>query len=215
VEAWADDSALSGIQPLQADNTIEGGDMSEMCKRSFLGAIMLALLATAFPAVAAEKTEDQLIAELASPVETKVTDALQKLEKKYPTSTKALPKMKELLKDPRVKVRRKAARVLGVLHAEVDQENIKDICELLKGSDPKEVMDGLIALRGLKAEAVVPEILPYLQHANAYVIRDACRTLAVLGKKDVIPAIEPLLNHSDPKVRKDAQDALYTLRSKS
>src|SRR6266498_1175783 len=182
-----------------------------MCKQSFLRALTLALLTISFSVFGADKTEDRVIAELASPSETKVIDALMTLEKKYPTSTQAFPTIKKLLKDPRQKVRRKAARVLGVLHAEVDQENIKDICALLKGSEPREVMDGLIALRGLKAEAVVPEILPFLKHANAYVIRDACRTLAVLGKKDVIPAIEPLLNHSDPKVRKDAQDALYTL----
>jgi len=189
--------------------------MSKMCKRSFLGAFMLALLSTSTSVLAADKTEDQLIAELASPNETKVTDALLKLEKKYPTSTKAFPTIKKLLKDPRQKVRRKAARVLGVLHAEVDEENIKDICALLKGSEPREVMDGLIALRGLKAQAVVPQIVPFLKHSNSYVIRDACRTLAVLGNKDLIPSIEPLLNHSDPKVKQDAQDAIYKLRSKS
>ena len=76
-------------------------------------------------------------------------------------------------------------------------------------------MDGLIALRGLKAQAVVPQIVPFLKHSNSYVIRDACRTLAVLGNKDLIPSIEPLLNHSDPKVKQDAQDAIYKLRSKS
>jgi len=152
---------------------------------------------------------------LDSPNENKVTDALLKLEKQYPTSTKAFPTMKKLLKDPRAKVRRKAARVLGVLHAEVDQENLKDICALLKGSDPREVMDGLIALRGLKAESVIPDILPYLKHSNSNVIRDACRTLAVLGKKELIPDIEPLVNHSDPKVKLDAQDAIFKLRAKS
>src|SRR6266496_6560349 len=155
--------------------------MSKLFKRSFVWALALALLALAGPVLAAEKTEDQLIADLASPSEGKVTDALLKLEKQYPTSTKAFPTMKKLLKDPREKVRRKAARVLGVLHAEVDQENIKDICALLKAADPQEVMDGLKSLRGLKAEAVIPDILPFLKHSNSYVIRDACRTLAVLG----------------------------------
>ena len=184
-----------------------------MCKRSFIGALVLALFTAASTAMAA--TEDQLIAALASPNETKVTDALLKLEKQYPTSTKAFPTMKKLLKDPRVKVRRKAARVLGVLHAEVDQENIKDICALLKASDPQEVMDGLKALRGLKATAVVPEITPFLKHSNPGVIRDACRTLAVLGNKDLIPSIEPLLNHANAAVKKDAQDAIYLLRAKS
>jgi len=188
---------------------------SNTFKRNLVGALVLALLSTASPVLAADKTEDQLITELASSNEGKVTAALLKLEKQYPTSTKAFPTIKKLLKDPREKVRRKAARVLGVLHAEVDQENIKDICALLKASDPQEVMDGLKSLRGLKADAVVPEILPFLKHSNPGVVRDACRTLAVLGNKDTIPSIEPLLNDPNKAVQKDAQDAIYKLRSKS
>lgn len=188
--------------------------MNKTCKRSFIGALALALFAATLPALAAEKTEDEFIAQLASPKAEKVADAMLKLEKQYPTSTKAFPTMKKLLKDPRPKVRRKAARVLGILHAEVDQENIRDICALLKASDPQEVMDGLKSLRGLKAAEVVPEILPYLNHSNPGVIRDACRTLAVLGNKDLIPSIEPLLNHSRADVKKDAQDAIFQLRAK-
>ena len=55
--------------------------------------------------------------------------------------TKALPTIKKLLTDSRVKVRRKAARVLGAVHAEVDQDDVKNICALLKSSDPEEVTD--------------------------------------------------------------------------
>jgi len=76
-------------------------------------------------------------------------------------------------------------------------------------------MDGLISLRGLKAESTVPDILPLLNHKHPNVIRDACRTLAVLGNKDLIPQIEPLLNHPEAAVKKDAQDAIYKLRQKS
>src|SRR5205085_1866736 len=147
--------------------------------------------------------------------ENRVTEALLKLEKKYPTSTKAFPTIKNLLKDKRQKVRRKAARVLGVLHADVDQENIKDIMALLNGSDPREVMDGLISLRGLKVEGVVPELVPLLKHSHPNVVRDTCRTLAVLGNKDTIPLLEPLLNNPDPKIKQDAQDAIFKLRAKS
>ena len=189
--------------------------MRIMCKRSFVWALSLALLAVASPVLAREKTEDELIADLASPNESKVTDALLKLEKQYPTSTKAFPKMKELLKDPRQKVRRKAARVMGVLHADVNQENLTDILALTKGSDPREIMDGLISLRGLKAESTVPELVPFLKHSHPNVIRDTCRTLAVLGNKDLIPQIEPLLNHPEAAVKKDAQDAIFKLRQKS
>jgi HEAT repeat protein len=113
------------------------------------------------------------------------------------------------------KVRRKAARVLGILHADVDQTDLKNICALLEASDPAEVMDGLKALRGLKASETVPQILPLLKHSNTGVLRDACRTLAVLGNKDVIPSIEPLLKHSHAAVKKDAQDAIFLLQSKS
>lgn len=190
--------------------------MNSMWKRTFVGALLLAVLA-ACPSLlaAATKSEDQLIQDLGSPDSGKVTDALLGLEKQYLTSTKAFPEMKRLLTDSRAKVRRKAARVLGILHADVDQTDLKNICALLKASDPQEVMDGLKALRGLKASETVPEILPFLKHSNTGVVRDACRTLAVLGNKDSIPSIEPLLNHSHPAVKKDAQDAIYQLRQKS
>lgn len=61
----------------------------------------------------------------------------------------------------------------------------------------------------------VPEILPFLKNSNAYLMRDACRTLAVIGNDGLIPQIEPLLTNPDTKVRKDAQDAITALRSKS
>ena len=76
-------------------------------------------------------------------------------------------------------------------------------------------MDGLIALRGLKAPEALPEILPLLNHATPSVIRDACRTVAVLGGKEHIALIEPLLKHADPKVQLDAQDAIFKLKAKS
>jgi HEAT repeat protein len=163
----------------------------------------------------APKTEAELIQALESKDSGTVVSALGKLEDLVPTSTKAFPKMKELLTDPRVRVRRKAARVLGVLHAEVDENNLKAICALLKSSDAGEVTDGLKSLRGLKAPQAVPEITPFLKHANPHLIRDACRTLAVLGGKELIPSLEPLLKHKDPEVQKDAQAAIVALRSKS
>src|SRR6266540_1308884 len=184
--------------------------MSKMWERSLLGALLFALLTTSVSVFGAGKTEDQVIAELASPDETKVADALMKL-RRYPTSTKAFPTVKKLLKDPRQRVRRNAARVLGILHADVDQQNIKDICALLKASDLDEVMDGLKALRGLKAPEAVPAILPALRHRSAEIVREACRTLAVLGNKAVIPSIEPLLNHPDGGVKEEAQDTIYKL----
>src|SRR5262249_31327751 len=152
---------------------------------------------------------------LSSRDEDKVTETLLALERHYPTSTKAFPTIKKLLTDSRPKVRRKAARVLGVLHAEVDDQNLKDICAMLKASDMREQMDALISLRGLKAQSTVPEIVPLLKSPTPNVIRDACRTLAVLGNKDLIPSIEPLLTHPDKRVETDAQDAIFKLKAKS
>lgn len=191
--------------------------MNKACKWTWIGAALFVFLATALTSSAAQKSEDELIAELASPNADKVAIALQKLEKDYPTSTRAHPQIKKLLTDSRPKVRRKAARVLGALHAEVNNDDIKAICALLKSSDTDEAIDGLKALRGLKAPQAVAQITPILKetsrHAN--VIRDACRTLAVLGNKDVIPAIEPLLNNPNAAIKKDAQDAIFVLKSKS
>jgi HEAT repeat protein len=191
--------------------------MNKAFKYAFIGMVLPAFLATVLGTSAAQKSEDQLIAELSSPSAEKVAVALQNLEKNYPTSTKAVPQIKKLLTDDRVKVRRKAARVLGALHAEVNNDDVKAICALLKSADPDEAIDGLKALRGLKAPQAVAQITPILKETNRHpnVIRDACRTLAVLGDKSVIPEIEPLLNSPNAAIKKDAQDAIYTLKGKS
>lgn len=188
--------------------------MKTIFQPKIMWALLIAMAAFTFPVSAADVTEDKLIAELSGKNEDKVVSAMLQLEKKFPASTKAIPAIKGLLTDSRPKVRRKAARVLGVLHVDVSDTDLKAITELFKGTDPREVMDGLIALRGLKAQSTVPQILPLLKHATPNVVRDACRTLAVLGGKDVIPSIEPLLNHPDAKVQKDAKDALFTLKAK-
>lgn len=190
--------------------------MSNMTKRSFIVGLALGVFAlTTSPLLAKAKTEDQLIAELAGPNEDKVANALLQLEKQYPTSTKAHPEIKKLLTDPREKVRRKAGRVLGAVHAEVNDTDLKNITAMFKASNPQEVMDALKSLRGLKAQSTVPEILPLLQNAHVGIVRDACRTLVVLGNKNHVAAIEPLLKHPDTKVQKDAQDAIFALKAKS
>jgi HEAT repeat protein len=104
------------------------------------------------------------------------------------------------------------------MHADVNEEEVKAIRALLKEPSVGANQEGLKALRGLQGPAVAeatPDILPCLKNSNPYVVRDACRTLAVLGNKDVIPLIEPLLNSHNKKVKKDAQDAIAALRSKS
>ncbi len=192
--------------------------MKNMTKRGFIVVLALGIFTFATSALLAGpkkvKTEDDLIAQLKSAKENEVFAALQELEKQYPISTKAFPEMKKLLTDPRLKIRCKAARVLGALHAEVDSTDLKNICAMLKAPDRGEVTEALKALRGLKAESTVPEILPLLQNSNAFVVRDACRTIAVIGNKNIIPAIEPLLSNSDPKIQKDAEDAIFALKAK-
>jgi HEAT repeat protein len=189
--------------------------MNQLLKRSLIGMLTLTVLVFSQAVLfAAAPSEEALIADLASPKEGVVTDALQKLEKNYPTSTNAFSAIKKLLTDPRSKVQRKAARVLGVLHAPVDKTDLDNICKLLRASEKREIMDGLIALRGLKAENAIPEILPLLDNPDSNVKRDACRTLAVLGDKSLIPKLEPLLSSPEPAVKKDAADAIYILKQK-
>jgi HEAT repeat protein len=192
--------------------------MNKLYRRSFIGMLVLAVLVTTLSPLllqaGSSKTEDELIADLASPKVRVVTTALQQLEKNYPTGTKALPAIKKLLTDPRPAVARKAARVLGAINADVDSTDIQNICMLLKSADVDTVIDGLKALRGLKAQSAIPEILPLLKNANKNVIRDSCRTLAVLGDSSLIPSIKPLLTYPDLAVQKDAADAISILKEK-
>jgi HEAT repeat protein len=193
---------------------LENMAMKKLWTRVFAPLLALSLIAVALPAFAKDKTEDELIADLSASKASVVTSALQNLEKHFPTSTNAFPKIKGLLTDSRAEVRVKAARVLGSLHAPVDSQDIQAIENMLKSSDKKEKMGALIALRGLTAPEAVPLIVPLLQDKEPYVIRDACRTLAVLGNKDLVPQIEPLLKYPDSKVQKDAMDAIATLKAK-
>ena len=191
--------------------------MSKIYKRSFIGMLALAFFAGILAPLslqAAPKSEDQLIVDLASPKDGTVISALQNIEKTYPTTTKALPAMKKLLADPRSKVKQKAARVLGVIHADVDSTDINNISELLKSPDKRVIMDGLISLRGLKAQSAIPQIIPLLDNPDANVKRDSMRTLAVLGDKSLIPKIQPLLTYPDLAVQKDAADAIEILKLK-
>ncbi len=177
-------------------------------------ALILALAACALPASAAEKSEAAAIAALSDKNGDKVAAAMQEIEKKFSTSTEGIAKIKSMLGDERVKVRRKAARVIGTLHSDVTEAELKSIAALLKGSTPEEVIDGLKSLRGLKSQPVIPEIKALLSHSTPNVVRDACRTLSEIGGKDLIPAIEPLLNHANAAVKKDAQDAIFKLKNK-
>jgi len=201
--------------------------MKNIYKPLFSGALIIAISASV-PSLRAgqrdnyvpihPKTEAQLIEQLepANSAGT-ITDAIGQLEAMHgadASCTNSIPALKHLLADPREPVRRKAARVLGVFHAPLDDADIKLVCAQLRASDWREVQSGLKALRDLHTSSAVPDILPCLKHPNPFVARDACRTLAVVATKDVIPAIEPLVNSPDPAVRKDAQDAIATLNAR-
>jgi HEAT repeat protein len=182
--------------------------------RGLITMSVLTVLALSLSTLLAAPSEDKLIADLGSPNAGTVISALANIESHYPTGTNAFPAMKKLLTDPRPKVMRKAARVLGVLHAPVDKTDIANICVLLKSNDADTLTDGLKSLRGLNAPQAVPDILPLLDFPNSHIKRDACRTLAVLGNRDLIPKIEPLLKDPEPAVQKDANNAIVALRLK-
>jgi len=164
------------------------------------------------------KTEADFIQDLAPTNEAgKIVDAIGGLEKLHgadASCTNSIRALKSLLADSREPVRRKAARVLGVFHAPMDAADIQLVCAQLRASDWREVQSGLKALRDLNCSAAVPDILPCLKHINPYVVRDACRTLAVVATKAVVPGIEPLVNSPDPKVREDAQNAIAILNAR-
>ena len=177
-------------------------------------ALSLLFAAISLPALASKKTEEELVAQLASTDEGKVTSALQGLEKEYPESPTARAKIISMLKDPREKVQRKAARVLGAINAKVDAKVLADITPLLRSTNKDAVVDGLKALRGLDAASTVPQILPLLSSPDENIKRDACRTLAEIADPSVISKIEPLLSDANKKVQEDARTAIAKLKMK-
>ena len=173
------------------------------------------LLWTACETTPVDNSQEALMQRMQSSNPDIAAAAMQSWEKTYPTSTNAFGILRSRLSDPSSKVRRKAGRVLGILHAEVSQADIDAICAMLTSTDTAEVIDALKSLRGLKAPSAVEKILPLLDSPVRNVVRDSCRTLAVLGGPDLIPKLEPLLTHPEPAVRQDAQDAIFILRGKS
>jgi HEAT repeat protein len=184
--------------------------MKKTCKHLFAAVFVFAI---ALPLFAGQKSEDELFADLASPKPGVVVRALQNLEKNYPTDVNAQVKIRALLSDQRSPVKRKAARVLGAINADVSDADLKNIATLLTGNKD-EMEDGLKALRGLKAQSTIPQIIPLLQNPDNNIKRDACRTLAVLGDHSLVPTIQPLLNFPDLAVQKDAADAISILKEK-
>jgi HEAT repeat protein len=176
--------------------------------------ILGAVFAIALPLLAEPKNETELLSALDSPKDKVVVSALQDFEKSFPNSEAGLAKVKALLTDARPTVHRKAARVLGALHANVSDADLKNIAALLEAKTKEEVMDGLKALRGLKAQSIAPQLVPLLQNADQNIKRDACRTLAVIGDKSQIKDIEPLLQSSEKAVVEDASKAIFALKNK-
>jgi hypothetical protein len=192
--------------------------MKNIFKLFFAGVLGGIVLGMALPALAASSAEDESIQDLA-PTNSKwtITGAMSRLERMYhkdSSHTNAIPALKNLLDDKRSGVRRKAARLLGIFHAQLTDAELQQVCAQLKADDWGEVLSALKALRDLDAPAAVPDVLPCLKHSNSQVVRDACRTLAVIGDKSVIPSTEPLLTSPDSKIKQDAQDAIQKLQSK-
>ena len=192
--------------------------MKNVFKLFFAVVLGWAVLGTTSLANAASSAEDKDIQDLAlAESEGTITSAMSRLERMYhedSSNTNSIPALKNLLDDKRSGVRRKAARLLGIFHAQLTDAELKEVCAQLKADDWGEVQSGLKSLRDLDATSAVPDVLPCLKHSNPQVVRDACRTLAVIGDKSVIPSIEPLLTSTDPKIKQDAQDAIDILKSK-
>ena len=96
----------------------------------------------------------------------------------------------------------------------IKDPKVREICAVLRSTDPEEIIHALKLLRKPECSDAVPAILPLLRHPHPNVVRDACRTLAVIANKDAIPSIEPLLKDKRSDVRKDAQAAIDKLRTK-
>jgi HEAT repeat protein len=136
------------------------------------------------------------------------------IEEEFPDSAAAAPKVLALLRDERVKVRRKAVRVLGVLQPNLDAPGLADVTRMLASPDTAEVVDALKGLGGLYAPASIPSILPLLASPNEHVKREACRTLALVADRSVLARIEPLTKDPIKDVRNDAEGAVAQLRRK-
>jgi HEAT repeat protein len=175
---------------------------------------LAALLLSASPSFAKDKTKEEVAADMASADEGKVYDALQTFEKHFSEDAELRQKALSLLADSRPKVKRKAARVFGALGAKLTNEQLRHVQSLLAVPDKDSVIDGLKALRGLENRNDYAPILPLLQNPDANIKRDACRTLAVVADKSVIPKIEPLRNDPDKKVQKDAEEAIAALKAR-
>jgi HEAT repeat protein len=172
------------------------------------------LFITAFPLFAGTMTEQAILADLDSPKDKVVLNAFAHFEDDHRDSAPAMAKVKGLLADARPLVREKAARVLGAIHADVSDDDLKNITTMLSSPEKREVIQALKALRGLKAESTVPKIVPLLQNPDQNIKRDACRTLAVIGTKDNLKDIEPLIKDPDKAVVEDAQKAIAALNLK-
>lgn len=185
-----------------------------MKTRRFFTTLFLAA-ALSVPAFAKDKSEQEWVAQLSSDDEKKVAEALQGLEKQYPDSPVTKEKVLSFLKDPRPKVKRKAARVAGALHFELTDAQLADVASLLESSEKDTVLDGLKALRGLRSKSMIPKMLPLLSSPDENIKRDTCRTLAEIGDASLVPKIEPLLSDPNKKVQEDARDAIGKLKMKS
>lgn len=172
-------------------------------------------IAIALSGCVSPKTEDELVAELASPKQHTVINALDELEKEYPNSPNSLPMIKKLLADERADVRERAVRWIGRIHTRLNDDDFKNISKMLESSDRDELVATLRALRALDAQSIVPGIIPLLKNSDSKIKREACRTLAILGDKSVVTEIEPLLTDPDSDVQKTAKDAIFALNNKT
>jgi len=187
--------------------------MKKTQKFFWLG-IFAALVLAVPSCISPDKPVAQYITDLDSSDDTTVYTALEQIRKVYPTSLAAQAKVKTLLADKRINVRRQAVRTIAAVHAEVNETDLNNIAAFLDDKNPQIIIDGLKALRELKAQSMIPRIIPLLQNPNHSVMRDAIRTLSALGDEKLIPTLQPFLTFPDKNVRQDAAYAIELLKTK-
>jgi HEAT repeat protein len=120
----------------------------------------------------------------------------------------AWERIRDLLDDPRWRVRASAALVLGELG---DPQALPSLWAALRDDNPQVVWVVLGALAKIPDVRTVPEVLPCMQAADATVRRAAADTLGHLGDRRGLPALLLALDDSEPLVRRYAANALKQL----
>jgi HEAT repeat protein len=126
----------------------------------------------------------------------------------------AVPRLKELLKDPQPDMRWSAAMTLGEIGPEA-REAVPALVSALNDEHAlvREHAAESLGLVGVADSAVLEGLIKALKDKEARVRRDAVRSLGQFGPaaRSALPAIWPLRNDDSERVRKAAGDAIHRI----